>query len=540
MLRFKSHNPEIAWRAAYPFDDGWRGIFKPNVCHFGTAQKSTTQTTQNVSQPWGPQQPYLTQGFAAAGNLLDQAPPQQQYPVAPFNDAQSSALGGIEQTAANGTPISSAATNFATMLENGAFLGSNPANGYFGSLAGNNIGLNGPGASILRSVGSYNPGLYNPGAASLYNLANSNGAVGAPGSDALSFFANNNIGANNSGTALEEAIARGANPGTSQPGASTLADLSGRNVGVSNMGTPTLAKYASGGYFSNGYTDPTAQSVMASVVPQIEAQFNRGNSLNNPAAAFATAQGATAALAPLEYQNYQQQEQLQQNAASTLASNALTGNQQRGTFAQALADLGLQGTQLQGQLAQNVAGNTLAGGQLSTNAAGQSLDEFLKGLGLTTSAASDLSSGAVSGAGVQEGAGSGLETGAVGGGNLQATGASGLSNNWQDTLAKMVQGNALAPQNQALSYADLDKLFSAGSAAQTQAQNEAQGAAQTYNYSQLSPYQQLAQYMQAVTGNYGGTTNGSTTTPYFQNRTADTLGTVSSLASIASAIIPFL
>lgn len=338
MLRFKPLEKELAWRGRSPFEDAWRGIHNPFVCHFGTSEHTTTETQKN--DPWAPQQPYLTQGFGAAQNLLNNPLPQQQNPVAPFNSAQNDALSSIISSAMGGTPISSSATGFANNLESGNYLNANPASGFFSSLM----------------------------------------AGGGPGSD-------------------------------------------------------TLKKYADGGYFSNGYSDDTAQNVMSQVVPQISSIFNRGNNVNNPALARAAASGVTSALAPIEYQNYQTQEGLQADAAKTLGTQALAG-------------------------------------------------------------------------------------------------AAGNSGAWQDTLAKMVQGNALAPQNQALSFADMQQLFNAGNAQQTQAQNEAGGQAASYNFSQMAPYQQLAAYMQAVTGNYGGTQ--ATTKPYYTNDTANTLGTVSSLGSLAA------
>lgn len=385
MIRFKPTDPLIAWRTAYPFEDGRHGIFHSAVCHFGTSQKSTTQTTQ--SAPWGPQQPYLTSGFQDASQLLGQPAPTQANPVAPLNSTENSALSGIIGQASAGTPITGAATNFATNLENGGYLNSNPANGYFSSLAGNNLGLTGPGAGTLSQF-----------------------------------------------------------------------------AGGGGAGSPTLQNFANGSYFGgNSYGDPTAQSIMAQVIPQVASTFNRGNSINNPAAARSAAEGVTSALAPIEYQNYQTQEQLQQNAANTLGANAIT-------------------------------------------------------------AANAQQSGAISGAGVQN----------------QAAG--GLAGTYQDTLAKMVQGNALAPQTQALSYGDLQQQLGAGQIQQQQSQNEASGQAATQNFAQMSPYQQLQAYMQAVGGGYGST--GSTTTPYFQNNTANTLGAItggaSAIAGGASAVSSLL
>lgn len=381
MLRFKAIEPALVTRGCYPFEDGWQGVHSPFVCYFGSTPKNVTTTSTSTSTPWGPQQPFLQSGFNFAGDLLGQAAPQQIYPVAPFNDTQLSALSGITGLAAGGTPITAAATGFDTNLENGAFLGSNPALGYFSSLAGNNIGLNNPGATALTGL-----------------------AVGTgPGQAALGSYANGNF------------------------------------------------------LNSNPYQDPTAQSIEAQVIPQIASAFNNGNNVNNPAMAYAAGQGVTAALAPIEYQNYQTQEGLQQGAANSLA-------------------------------------NTAAG------------------------------------------AGTSLNSGAISGGNLQATGAEGISQPYQQTLTNMVQGNLAAPGNQALSYADLGQLLNAGTIQQQQAQAGLSGAAQSYNYSQLSPYQQLAAYMQAVNGAYGGTTSGTQTTPYFSNGMASGIGGVLGLNSIGSQL----
>lgn len=456
-MRVEPLDFEIHWRRAHPFPWGRNGRVNPFVCHFGTSSHTTTETQKN--DPWAPQQPYLTQGFGLAQNLVNSPLPQQQNPVAPFNGAQDSALNSIISRAMGGTPIANSATGFANDLESGDYLNANPANGFFSSLAGNNIGLNNPGASVLQGIAGSNP------------------ANNLPGNATLGYFANNNVGSGG-------------------PGAGTLARLSSRNLGVANGGTPALQDYANGSYFSNGYSDDTAQNVMSQVVPQIASIFNRGNNVNNPALARAAASGVTSALAPLEYQNYQTQEQLQQQAAQNIASNTITGANSQGTFAKMLSDLGLSGANI------------------------------------SADAAKSLNTGSLTGTGQQIGAASTLSGGAVSGAGVQAQGATGLANNWQDTLAKMVQGNALAPQNQALSFADMQQLFNAGSAQQTQAQNEASGNAASYNFSQMAPYQQLAAYMGAVTGNMGNTQ--TTTKPYYTNDTANTLGTMSSLGSLAA------
>lgn len=394
-MRVEPLDFDLHWRRAHPFPWGRNDAINPFVCHFGTSQGSSTQTTTQNNTPWSAQQPYLTTGFSTAQNLLNQPAPQQQNPVAPLNDTENSALSGIIDQANAGSSIIPAANNFATNLQNGDYLNSNPSSGYFTSLAGSNLGLSNPGATDLTAIA-------------------------------------------------------GSNPGTNLPGSSTLQN------------------YANGGYFSNAYSDPTATSIESQVIPQVAAAFNGGNDINNPSAAFAAGQGVTNALAPIEYQNYQTQEGLQQQAANTLGANSLAGSN------------------------------------------------------------------------IQAGAANNLNSGALSGGNLQATAAEGISQPYQQTLTSMVQGNALAPQDQSLNYSDLNEQLAAGQTQQTQAQNQATGAASTYNFSQMSPYEQLAAYMQAVTGSYGGTQSGSTTTPYYTNQTANTLGDVTGAASIASALIPFL
>lgn len=225
---------------------------------FGTSPAGSTTTT---TAPWSPLQPYLKQAFGQAQNLYNTGAKQ----VAPFNSAESGALTGMENLGANGVPITDAAMNFGTNLENGNYLNSNP------------------------------------------------------------------------------------------------------------------------------YQDQTAQTVLSQVVPGIESQFAKGGALNNPMAAFATAQGATSALAPIEYQNY------------------------------------------------------------------------------------------------------------------------------QDTLGKMVQGEALAPQTQQLPFQQLQQEFGAGQTQQGQTQQQLD-----------LPFTQLQSYLSSLQGSYGS----ETTQPYFQNSAAGALGGLMGLQSL--------
>lgn len=79
-----------------------------------------TQTTTTGPPAW--QLPYLQNGLAQA---------QQQYqaggtPVVPFSPYSEQAIQGTAQRATNGSPLTTAAQDYATKSLNGGFLGSNP------------------------------------------------------------------------------------------------------------------------------------------------------------------------------------------------------------------------------------------------------------------------------------------------------------------------------------------------------------------------------------------------------------------------------
>lgn len=95
---------------------------------------------------------------------------------------------------------------------------------------------------------------------------------------------------------------------------------SGARVG-SNPENALLSPFLNGSLLSAGnpYFQQSADATLANVVPGLEAQFNQGNSLNNPGVAYGVSQGAANALAPYAFSNYQQG-----------LSNALTAAQQVG------------------------------------------------------------------------------------------------------------------------------------------------------------------------------------------------------------------
>lgn len=112
------------------------------------------------------------------------------------------------------------------------------------------------------------------------------------------------------------------------PAMGALSAFSGINPN-SNAGASALNSYATGqmAALGNPYTAGEAQSVLSSVVPSIESQFISGGDLASPEAAYATAAGATNALAPILFNNFQTEQQNQLNAAGeqVTAANNLQG-----------------------------------------------------------------------------------------------------------------------------------------------------------------------------------------------------------------------
>lgn len=117
-----------------------------------------------------------------------------------------------------------------------------------------------------------------------------------------------------------------------------------------NSANTSLTNYNNGNMLSaqNPYFANMAQTALAQIQPQIEGGFNAGNDLNNPAAAFATAQGDANAVGNLAYQNYNQQSQNQLTAAQDSATNDIAQQQANVNALTA------------GQAAQNTSQNTIS------------------------------------------------------------------------------------------------------------------------------------------------------------------------------------
>lgn len=153
--------------------------------------------------------------------------------------------------------------------------------------------------------------------------------------------------AQNAGTQYLSGSMLGANPANSW-----LSPYTSGAMLNSNPESASLSPFLNGSLLSaqNPYFQQAANSTLANVVPGLEAQFNQGNSLNNPGTAYAVSQGAANALAPEAFANYQQGLSNALSAAQQVGQNYNVGQSDQ------LAALG--------QLGQNF--NTAAGQQIQS------------------------------------------------------------------------------------------------------------------------------------------------------------------------------
>lgn len=134
-------------------------------------------------------------------------------------------------------------------------------------------------------------------------------------------------------------------------------------------------------------------------------------------------------------------------------------------------------------------------------------------------------------------------------GNFEAAGryGSGAFGKGVGTAAGQViagaegQAAGQAPALTAASYIAPQALDTAGQEQQGQAQNQINAAVQQYNYQQGEPISAAEQYMQALSGNWGGTTTGTQTQPYYYPSTlSQGVGTAASLGGLASSLYGLL
>jgi hypothetical protein len=257
----------------------------------------------------------------------------------------------------------------------------------------------------------------------------------------------------------------------------------------------------------NPVTGPLAQSVLSSVVPSIQKQFIEGGGLASPEAAYATAQGAAAGLAPTEYSQWQQEMANQLAGASTLGSQTLQGAQQQAQAAGALGGLQLGNAGLQAQTGANL-GNLINTGQ-----------------GLSESALSNALSGLTSLGTLQSGAASTLGNQNIAGGQLSEQALNNLGGLYSNAMQQQVQGLGLFPQTEQAAYMPGQELYNTGAQTQAQQQQQLNADITRSNWYQSLPYQQLSQYIGSIAplSGAGGTTTASQ--PFYTNPTANALST---------------
>jgi len=185
----------------------------------------------------------------------------------------------------------------------------------------------------------------------------------------------------------------------------------GPNIAGTGQSAQTLRNFASGAMSGNPETGALAQSVLSSVLPSIQKQFIEGGGLSSPGAAYASSQGATAALAPTLYQQWQQEQANQLAGAQSLESARLQGRGLQQQAAQAQGQQAVSSANARTQAA-NAAGNlgigkaglmsqaAQAGGQLGLSA-GQLEQQAAQGLGnLGLSATDQISRNTLGGLGL--------------------------------------------------------------------------------------------------------------------------------------------
>lgn len=115
-----------------------------------------------------------------------------------------------------------------------------------------------------------------------------------------------------------------------------------------------------------------------------------------------------------------------------------------------------------------------------------------------------------------------------------ATAGAGAGTLYNQSVQQMLGGLALAPDTQQLNYGNLSDLFNAGTAQQTQSQNELNSAVNAWNYNQMLPYATLGTYEGEITG-AGQYPTSTTSTQTSQNPFASILGGLGGLQSLTSS-----
>lgn len=118
---------------------------------------------------------------------------------------------------------------------------------------------------------------------------------------------------------------------------------------------------------------------------------------------------------------------------------------------------------------------------------------------------------------------------------LNATlGAGGLaSSNLLNTQGNQLKAAGLAPAVSQGINSDLGTAMTGATTSQTDQQNAINAAIQKFNFNQMEPWNLAGMYQGLINGNYGS--QGTATTPYYQNPTANALGAATGLLGVNAA-----
>lgn len=492
----------------------------------GKSRKPEVTEQTSESAPWGPQIPHLTSIFGDAAGLYGQGP-SQFYPgqtYADFNPWQTGALEGIANRAMNGNPILNQAQETA-----GGYLGNNPSLGGLGDYISQMMGGSNPftlgGLSEFAGVGNM-PGFSGGGGGGGGFGGGANAGLGTFGQlpHIPGIGQSGQLAGITPGQSLDDVMAMFKGGLTGLPQA-TIDALTQTAQGDNLMGNPFLDQTYN--QASQQVTDRFNQEIAPNIAAQFSMAGRTGSGMN--ALAQGEAAGETSdALAQLSNSiyggNYQRERDRQLGAANTLGG--LSQNQQ-GLNLQALGmgsdfyntqqgqDIQRRGLASQDELARlglqsenyNQAGNRAVQNMASRRSA--SASRYGSRLGAETSRylgqlTNDLGRRQLAGNMFTD-----LNNQFLGNQQHAAGLGAGIYNN---QLGNQLGWGQLAQGLGQADYNDYEQLLRAGGILQGQDQRGIDEDVARHDFGQNADWNNLFRYLQAIQGNYGGTTDSTSTT----------------------------
>jgi len=476
-----------------------------------------TQTVTQTSGPWGGQQPYLSDAFQIARQNLDAASRpssdpsaiSQYYPGATYTPASRQTNVAMDALYNSGT--AGGATNGIAGNQAAGVQGANLLNNGAGALAGSaNLsagqGLRASGLAGFNGVNYYSQNALQPrgldgGGTIGYYADNALQSRGIDGGGTIGYYADN---------ALQ---ARGLD------GGNTIGQYADRQANAAAIpGGNTLAAFSGGAYSgANPYFNQMVQQSLDAARPAIDSAFASSGRLGGGARANAIADSATRTAGQLGYQNYGDSLQRQLGAAGQLSQNQMALQGQQIGAAGMLSDTqrALQAQQLGAAGALSDTQRALQAQQLGAAGLLSNTQQNLQAQQIGASNAINQTDLAAQQAGL---------------------GASQTLN--QQQLAAQGLGGQLAGQAAGFDQQNIGNIYNAGQQTENYQNQALQDNINRFNYYQNLPWNNLANYIGIVNGNYGGSS--TTTQPVYGNSALSTafgaLGATGSLLGGAGAL----